>query len=137
MSAPSTSAHRSAAGVRLDKWLWAARFFKARSLAKQAIEGGKVRYDGDAAKVSKSVEIGATLRLRQGYDEVELVVRALSDQRVAAPIARLLYEETSESRERRARAALERKAASGFVSPERPSKQQRRAIHRFKREFLE
>jgi ribosome-associated heat shock protein Hsp15 len=138
MSAPSSSAHLSAAAsVRLDKWLWAARFFKTRSLAKQAIERGKVRYDGEAAKVSKSVEIGATLRLRQGHDDVEVIVRALSDHRGAATLARLLYEETADSCERRERAALERKAASGFVSAERPSKQQRRAIHRFKREFLE
>lgn len=77
------------------------------------------------------------LRLRQGYDEIEVRVRALSDQRGPAPVARLLYEETDESRERRERAALERKAASGFVSAERPSKRQRRAMDRFKREFLE
>jgi ribosome-associated heat shock protein Hsp15 len=128
---------QSAVGVRLDKWLWAARFFKTRTLAKQAIEGGKVRYDGEHAKVGRTVGIGASISLRQGYDELEVIVRALSDQRGPAPVARLLYEETDESRLRREQAALARKAASGFVSPERPSKQQRRAIHRFKRDFLE
>ena len=125
------------AQVRLDKWLWAARLYKTRGLAKQAIEGGKVRYNGEHAKVSKDVGIGAVLQLRLGYDDVELIVLALSDQRGAAPLARQLYEETPQSRERRERAALERKAAGSFISAERPTQQQRRAIHRFKREFLE
>ncbi|PTU30967.1 RNA-binding S4 domain-containing protein [Stenotrophobium rhamnosiphilum] len=124
-------------GVRLDKWLWAARFYKTRSLAKEAIEGGKVRYDGDHSKVGRDVKIGALIRVRQGYEELEVQVLALSDQRGAAPQARLLYEETPVSKEQRERAALERRGANALVSHERPSKQQRRMIHRFKRQLSE
>ncbi|MES2488631.1 MAG: S4 domain-containing protein [Pseudomonadota bacterium] len=123
--------------VRLDKWLWAARFYKTRSIAKEAIEGGKVRYDGDHSKVGREVKIGALIRLRQGYEELEVQVLALSDQRGAAPQARLLYEETAASKEQRERAALERRGANALVSHERPSKQQRRMIHRFKRQLSE
>ena len=119
--------------VRLDKWLWAARFFKTRSLAKEAIEAGHVRYDGDLTKVAKVVLIGAILDVKQGFDAIQVEVRALSDHRGPAPIARLLYRETEASVERRAREADERKAASNLVSHERPTKQQRRLIHRFKR----
>jgi ribosome-associated heat shock protein Hsp15 len=121
------------ASVRLDQWLWAARLFRTRSLAKQAVEAGHVRYEGARAKVSRSVHPGAVLTVRQGQDETELVVRALSDTRAAAPLARLLYEETEPSRERRALAAARRKAAGATVSRQRPDKKQRRLIHRFKR----
>ncbi|STY59038.1 Heat shock protein 15 [Mannheimia haemolytica] len=69
------------AEVRLDKWLWAARFYKTRSIAKAMIEGGKVHYNGQRAKVSKAVEIGAIIKLRQGNEEKEVEVLALSDQR--------------------------------------------------------
>jgi ribosome-associated heat shock protein Hsp15 len=125
----------NAEDVRLDKWLWAARFFKTRSIAKEAIEGGKVRYEGEHCKVGRIVKIGALIRVRQGYEEVEVLVLALSDQRGGAAQARLLYEETPASIEKRERAKLERQAASNFASDERPSKQQRRLIHRFKRQF--
>jgi ribosome-associated heat shock protein Hsp15 len=123
--------------VRLDKWLWAARFFKTRSLAKQAIEGGKVHYNDQRSKVGKDVEVGALLLIRQGYDEVEVEVVALSDQRAGAPQARLLYVETPASVERRAKLAAERKASALPVSPDRPDKKQRRLLHRFKQELLE
>lgn len=119
--------------VRLDKWLWAARFFKTRALAKQAIEAGHVRYQGERAKVAKEVALGAEIGVRQGYDEWQVVVRGLSDHRGPAPVARLLYEETAASHERREREAIERRAANTVVSHERPTKQQRRLIHRFKR----
>ena len=119
--------------VRLDKWLWAARFFKTRSLAKQAIESGHVRYDGERSKVSKEVAAGARLRIRQGWDEVEVVVLGLSDQRRGAPEARQLYKETDDSRARRELERLQREAAQGLVSTQRPTKQQRRALQRFKR----
>ena len=75
--------------VRLDKWLWAARFFKTRSLAKQAIENGHVRYGGERCKVSKEVALGARLLIRQGWDEIEVTVRGLSAVRGGAPQARL------------------------------------------------
>lgn len=120
--------------VRLDKWLWAARFFKTRNLAKQAIEGGKVHYDGARSKVSKEVEIGARLTVRQGWDEKELAVTALSDQRRGAAEAQLLYQETEQSIQRRENEAGQRKAlqGTGLISKERPNKKQRRQIHRFK-----
>ena len=122
------------AQVRLDKWLWAARFFKTRSLAKQAIEGGKVRYNGARSKVSKDVEVGATLSIRQGWDELEVEVIQLSDQRRGAPEAKLLYRETEESQQRRERDSTQRKLLrEAGAAPERPSKKQRRQIHRFKR----
>lgn len=121
--------------VRLDKWLWAARFFKTRSLAKQAIEGGKVHYNGARSKVSKDVEIDAKLTIRHGLDEKEVIVIALSDQRRGAPEALLLYRETAESIAKRTAEAGQRKVLRGLgvVSDERPSKKQRRQIHRFKR----
>ena len=78
--------------VRLDKWLWAARFYKTRSIAKAMIEGGKVHYNGQRTKVSKTVEVGAMIKLRQGSDEKEIEVIALSDQRRGAPEAQLLYQ---------------------------------------------
>ena len=96
--------------VRLDKWLWAARFYKTRSIAKQAIEGGKVHYNGARCKVSKEVELGALLTLRTGWDEREVEVLALSDQRRGAPEAALLYRETDDSISQRERRAAERKA---------------------------
>jgi ribosome-associated heat shock protein Hsp15 len=120
--------------VRLDKWLWAARFYKTRSLAKHAIEGGKVRYNEVRSKVSKEVEIGAVLTVRQGFDDCEVQVLALSDQRRSAALAQLLYRETEASRSRREQASAERKAFAGGapMTPERPDKKQRRMIHRFK-----
>ena len=120
--------------VRLDKWLWAARFFKTRSLAKQAIEGGKVHYNGARSKVSKDVEVGAKLTIRAGWDEKEIEVTALSEQRRGATEAALLYTETEASLTRRAAEADQRKAFKGLglTSQQRPNKKQRRQIHRFK-----
>ena len=92
--------------VRVDKWLWAARFFKTRSLAKTAIEGGKVLLAGQKVKVSREVAPGDMLRIRQGWDEREVKVIATSEQRRAAPIAQTLYEETEASIERRVRAVI-------------------------------
>ncbi len=118
--------------VRLDKWLWAARFHKTRSLAKQAIESGHVRCEGERCKVSKDVKPGMHLRLRQGREEVEILVVALSDQRRGAPEARLLYQETPDSLQQREQRALERRLANSMVSEQRPTKKQRRDIRRFK-----
>ncbi len=120
--------------VRLDKWLWAARFFKTRSLAKAAIEGGKVHLGGQRVKVSREISVGDTLQIRQGWDEKVVAVTALSDQRRGAPEARLLYQETAESIARRESAAAARKAAGGMIErpARRPSKRERRQIHRFK-----
>lgn len=129
----STDLTAASEPVRLDKWLWAARFFKTRTLAKDAVESGHVRYEDERTKVSKTVAIGARLRIRQGWDDIEVVVLGVSDQRRGAPEAQRLYAETAESQARRERERLLRQAAVGLDSPQRPSKQQRREIHRFKR----
>jgi ribosome-associated heat shock protein Hsp15 len=122
--------------IRLDKWLWAARFYKTRSLCKQAIEGGKIKYDGANCKVSKEVQIGAMLTIRQGWDERIVEVIALSDQRRGAPEAQLLYQETEASIAARQQTALQRKLTSaGMAAPQtRPTKKDRRQIHRFKQD---
>ena len=122
--------------LRIDKWLWAARFFKTRSLAKAAIEGGKVQVEGQRIKVSREIRVGDEIRLRQGWDERDVIVKALSDQRRGAPEAQKLYEETPESIERRNQTAQARKLAGGMTErpAKRPDKRQRRQIHRF-REF--
>ncbi len=124
--------------IRLDKWLWAARFFKTRGLAKAAIEGGKVHYDGARAKPSRTVSVGAMLRLRQGFDEKTVEVLALSDRRGPAPVAQTLYRETEESVARREQnAAMRRQASMAHAAPaQRPSKKQRRDIQRFKEQNL-
>jgi ribosome-associated heat shock protein Hsp15 len=118
--------------IRLDKWLWAARFFKTRSLAKQAIEGGHVHYNGARVKVSKVVEIDAQLRIRQGWDYKIVIVAGLSSQRGPATVAGELYRETEASIEARQLAAEGRRAAGGLSPAKRPDKKQRRQIHRFK-----
>ncbi|WP_444940476.1 RNA-binding S4 domain-containing protein [Microbulbifer sp. ZKSA004] len=120
--------------VRIDKWLWAARFFKTRSIAKQAIEGGKVHADGQRVKASKEVTTGVKLSIRQGWDLLEVEVTALSDQRRGADIARTLYRETKDSIARREKEKTERQAANAGIQQERPNKKQRRQIHRFLRE---
>ena len=122
------------AKLRIDKWLWAARFFKTRNLAKQAIDGGKVHCDGLRVKASKEIIIGTVLTIRQGYDTKEVQVLALSEQRRGAPEAALLYEETSASIQRREQEAAQRKALKGTAvhTEGRPTKKQRRQIHRFK-----
>jgi len=120
--------------VRLDKWLWAARFFRTRNLARQAIEGGKVWYDGARCKVSKEVRIGAELRVRQGLDEKTVIVRALSQERRGAPEAALLYEETAQSAAAREAGAEQRRLqrAAGAAPSGRPDKRDRRLIHQFR-----
>ena len=119
--------------VRLDKWLWAARFYKTRAVAKQAIEGGKVHYEGQRTKCSRTVEVGATLVIRQGFDEKTVVIEAISDQRRGAPEARALYRETEDSIKLREASAAQRKVMRGNVGPDhRPNKKDRRKIMQFK-----
>lgn len=121
------------ARVRLDKWLWAARFYKTRSIAKQAIEGGKVQCQGGRAKPSKEIEAGMEVKLRQGLDEKTVHVKLLSEHRRGAPEAQLLYEETEESIKQRQINADQRKAQPSFEQTRgKPNKKQRRMIHRFK-----
>ncbi|ROR98880.1 ribosome-associated heat shock protein Hsp15 [Sinobacterium caligoides] len=120
--------------VRLDKWLWAARFFKTRSIAKQAIDGGKVHFDGARCKVSKEVVIGAKLTIRQGSEEKTVLIKQLSDQRRGYEVAKELYEELPESIAKREQTAAQRRAefAGQLHSERRPSKRDRRRITTFK-----
>lgn len=116
--------------VRLDVWLWAARFFKTRSLAKQAIETGKVEVGGQRAKPSRTVRIGDALNIIRGEETFEIHVRGLSDIRGAAPVAQALYLESDASRARREAARAQRAAErAGYRPPEgRPDKRARRLI---------
>jgi len=125
-----------AARLRLDKWLWAARFYKTRSLAAQAVEGGKVRLGGERVKPAKEVKAGDWLELHIGEHQWSIEVRALSARRGPATEAALLYAETEESRERR-----EHLIAMPHVGPHpgqgrrgRPTKRDRRLIRRFTEE---
>ena len=113
--------------VRLDKWLWAARLFKTRSLAKQAIEGGKVSSDNQKVKPGKEIGVGAILVVRQGWDEKTLLVKALSEQRRGAAEAQLLYEETPESIAQREKLAEQRRFQAVLHQPQsKPDKKDRR-----------
>ena len=122
--------------VRLDKWLWAARFYRTRSLAKQAIEGGKVHFDGSRVKTSKEIGVGDELTVRQGsasaMNEKTIVVKALSTERGNATIAQTLYEETEESIKRREFYSEQRKLANLARPDTKPNKKQRRELQRFK-----
>lgn len=120
--------------MRLDKWLWAARFFKTRSLATDAVDGGKVKLNGVAPKPAKEVKPGDRLEIRAGEQTWEVIVEGLNEQRRPAPEARLLYAETPASALRRAEAAELRKLAP-IALPEqkgRPTKRDRRQLVRFR-----
>jgi ribosome-associated heat shock protein Hsp15 len=119
--------------VRLDKWLWAARFFKTRSLATEAVAGGKVEVNGERAKPAKAVKAGDEIRLRLGPYEHVLIVRQLGERRGPASVAQTLFEETQASREARERLATQLKMAPPtFVYEEkgRPTKKDRRDLSR-------
>lgn len=124
--------------VRLDKWLWAARFYRTRAIAKQMIDGGKVHYDGHRAKCSRHVEVGVEIQIRQGFDEKTVVVLALSDHRKGAAEAQKLYQETEKSIAKREKLAAERKAMGSSLNPRhRPNKKERRQIRGFKDQSVE
>lgn len=116
--------------VRIDQWLWAARFYKTRSLAKQAVETGKVEIGGQRAKASRAVRVGDRLDVIRGDERFEIDVLGLSTVRGAAPIAQALYAETELSKARREQARAERAATrDGYRAPEqRPNKRARRLI---------
>ena len=120
--------------MRLDKWLWTARFFKARTLANEAIDGGKVRLNGFATKPAKEVKIGDRLHIRAGEQDWEVVIQGMNEQRRPASEAQLLYAETPESIERRARAIELRGLAPIPVADQkgRPTKRDRRQLNRFR-----
>ncbi len=116
--------------IRLDKWLWAARFYKTRSIARDMIQGGKVHYNGQRGKASKIVEVGALLSIRQGDVIKQVRVEILSDQRRGAPIAETLYTETEESIKKREQYQTLRKLSlQNAPHPQRkPNKKQRREL---------
>jgi ribosome-associated heat shock protein Hsp15 len=116
--------------VRIDKWLWAARFFKTRSLATDAVDNGKVRLDGERIKPARSVKIDDKLLIDNGADIWELRVLGISDKRGAAPVARLLYQETHESVAKREGEQEARKLyrEPGTTIKGRPTKRDRRAL---------
>lgn len=120
--------------VRLDKWLWAARFYKTRALAKDAVEGGKVHYNSQRCKPGRLVEPGAILTLRLGWQEHVVVVDEVSERRRGAPEAQKLYHETEDSVKKREDLAWQRKTMQAAQLPpaRRPSKKDRRDIQRFR-----
>lgn len=130
---PSTNNKTESSILRLDKWLWAARFFKTRSLAVDAVACGKVLLNETRVKPAKTVDVGDIVALRQGPYQFVVEVLALSDKRGPAPQAQKLYRETEESRQRREALAFELKAQASNVTREgRPGKKDRRDIKRFK-----
>ena len=120
---------------RLDKWLWAARFFKTRNLAKTAIEGGKVKVDGRRVKASYILKIGDSLKIPRGWEDIDILVLALSIKRKGAADAQLLYRETTESIAIRHNRNTARKLAGNIIfnSCDKPDKKTRKQIHRLKR----
>ena len=120
--------------MRIDKWLWAARFFKSRSLAARACELGRIEFSGQPAKASREVRAGDVLRVKNDSGEFQLEVLLLSEIRGPAAVAQTLYRETEKSRELRLKLAEERKAMSHFDAPRegKPSKRDRRQIARLR-----
>ncbi len=122
--------------VRLDKWLWAARFFKSRTIAVSAIDVGRVHVNGDRAKPARLIKVGDKLLVQREQDRVELIVKGITEQRKSAPLARLLYEETPQSIDLRVQMAESRRL---FAEPSRgiygrPTKRDRRSLDRFRSE---
>jgi len=121
-------------GVRMDKWLWAARFFKTRSIAARACELGRIESHGQPAKPAREVKLGDMLRIKNDSGEFHVEVLALSEMRGPAPVARTLYRETQGSQDLRAKMAEERKLMPVFerFREGKPSKKDRRVIDRFR-----
>jgi ribosome-associated heat shock protein Hsp15 len=121
--------------VRLDKWLWAARFYKTRALAAEAVDGGKVRVNDERAKRARPLAAGDAIVLRAGPFEYQITVRAVSERRGNAQAAMALYEETAASKAQRERVALQLKVGNTLLTrrAERPTKRDRRRLERFKR----
>ncbi|MGB4499493.1 MAG: S4 domain-containing protein [Methylococcaceae bacterium] len=123
--------------IRIDKWLWTARFFKTRSLATEAVAGGKIHVDKQRVKPSKEIKIGAKLEIHRDGFEWLVTVTGIAKQRVSAKEAALLYEENTDSLEKRQKqieVKREERQFLGFQKPEhKPNKKNRDLIHRFKR----
>ncbi|GLQ94237.1 RNA-binding S4 domain-containing protein [Dyella acidisoli] len=128
------AAHEPLNEVRADVWLWAARIYKTRSLAKQAIDGGKVDVNGAGCKASKALHVGDRVRLTRGEERLELEILALSEQRGPAPVAQALYCESEASRLAREQAREQRRLSGAGLNrpPTRPNKQERRELRRLK-----
>jgi ribosome-associated heat shock protein Hsp15 len=127
---------QDAGRVRIDKWLWAARFYKTRSLATEAVDGGKVHVNGDRVKAARPLKAGDRLRIRRGDEELEVLVRDVSEHRGPATVAQTLYEETADSVARRQLEADRRRAFATAMPPRpagRPDKKSRRDIQRMNR----
>lgn len=131
---PNLSQQNNVESMRVDKWLWAARFFKTRSISKAAIEGGKVHHNSERVKVSKEIRVGMELTIQQGFDRKTIVIKALSATRGAAPISQQLYAETEVSIARRELLATQRKLHNLARPEHRPSKKDRRQISKFKQD---
>jgi ribosome-associated heat shock protein Hsp15 len=130
----TVKADQDAKNVRIDKWLWAARFCKTRAIARELVQSGKVQYNKQRSKSSKLVELGAIIQIPAGFDQKTVIVKEVIGQRRSAQLAQLLYEETAESIALREKNAVARKL-SIFHSPRpdgRPDKKQRRQIIQFK-----
>ena len=123
--------------VRIDKWLWAARFFKTRSLAREAISGGKIHLNGYRVKPGRALKPGDSLRVQRGEEEYVIEVVELSTRRGPATIAQTLYQETEESLNQREKIATQRKLEreQNATRERRPDKRQRRRLVRFKQDF--
>ena len=123
--------------VRLDKWLCAARFFKTRTMAREAIEGGKIRYEGQRPKAGKFVTLGARVQVRKGATEFEVIIEGLTEKRRSATEAQMLYTETEASAEKREENAWRRRMMQAAEHPpaRRPNKKQRRELQRMKDEM--
>lgn len=122
--------------MRLDKWLWAARFFKTRSLASEAVSGGKVSLNGSRCQPGKRLRVGDALRIRRGQEQFNVVVCNLCDKRRGAPEAALLYTEDKASQQQRDQ--LRRQRSAGHTAPlHRPNKQDRRRLSKIKRQLTE
>lgn len=130
----ATKFESSVEPVRIDRWLWAARIFKTRNRAKEAVAGGKVHVNGSRVKPSRAVRVGETLSVTRERESIDLVVKSLSNRRGPASVAEELYDETSESIERRQQRSQQRGLLKdGFIaSAKKPDKGERREIRRFK-----
>lgn len=130
----NTTSKDETISIRLDKWLWAARFYKTRAIARDMVQGGKVHYNGQRTKPSKVVELDAVIKLAQGVDEKVITVLKLLDKRLSAPIAQTLYQESDASIEKRKANSIARKNNSFFAPhPDRkPDKKQRRELLKMK-----
>ena len=129
-----SSENADALKVRLDKWLWAARFYKTRAIAREMVQGGKVHYNGQRSKASKIVEIGAVIKLAQGVDEKTITVLNILEKRQSAPIAQSMYQESDASIAKREENSIARKNNSFFAPhpDKKPDKKQRRELLKMK-----